>query len=40
MTDVEEAISLVGDGLPEECGDLLWGARDALLQRAKAPHLP
>lgn len=40
MTDVEEAISLVGDGLPEECGDLLWGAREALLQRAKSPHLP
>lgn len=40
MTDVEEAISLVGDGLPDACGDLLWGARDTLLQRAKSLHLP
>jgi chromosome segregation ATPase len=39
MTDVEEAISVVGDGLPDHVGDLLWRTRDTFFERARA-HCP
>jgi hypothetical protein len=35
MTDVEEALSLLSDGLPEEIADVLWSLREPLLQRCR-----
>ena len=35
MTDVEEALSLLSDGLPEEIADALWSLREPLLQRCR-----
>ncbi|MFO0609687.1 MAG: hypothetical protein U0324_41400 [Polyangiales bacterium] len=35
LTDVEEALSLLADGLPEEIADVLWSLREPLLQRCR-----
>ena len=35
LTDVEEALSLSSDGLPEEFAELLWSLREPLLERCR-----
>jgi chromosome segregation ATPase len=35
LTDVEEALSLASDGLPEEFAELLWSLREPLLERCR-----